>query len=141
MSQQVTINNFFKGRVSIPTIIDFVEKKLLEQGKRSIGEYGNCLYRGEDNCKCGVGHLIPDSRYNPKFDQGIVGAGTLIREFRDELGVVVPETHDKDFVRKVYFLQELQRAHDDCGLTSSTFAEQLQPRMDELRREFVDNTK
>lgn len=40
---------------------------LRAQGRKSVsGE--DCLYRGPDGTKCGVGFLIPDDRYSPDLD-------------------------------------------------------------------------
>jgi hypothetical protein len=40
---------------------------LRAQGRKSVsGE--DCLYRGPDGAKCGIGFLIPDERYSPELD-------------------------------------------------------------------------
>ena len=31
--------------------------------------YTGCVYRSENGRKCAIGHLIPDDKYTPKFEQ------------------------------------------------------------------------
>lgn len=49
-------------------VFDKIITSLRKQGKKSEDENGVCLYRGEDNCKCAVGHLIPDDLYHPSME-------------------------------------------------------------------------
>lgn len=36
-----------------------------------------CRYRGDNGAKCAVGILIPDERYDPRFEGGTVAAGDV----------------------------------------------------------------
>lgn len=38
------------------------------QGKRSVDKWESCLYRGPDELKCAIGHLIPDRVYNEEME-------------------------------------------------------------------------
>lgn len=42
-------------------------KGVIKQGKQSE-KNGTCVYRGEGNLKCAVGHMIPDKMYNEKME-------------------------------------------------------------------------
>lgn len=79
MKNGIQTNNF---NISIPTtftpqrIFDFVVARLAEQGKAStVGEQRDgslkCVYRGDNNTKCAVGHLIPDELYQDLLKRGI----------------------------------------------------------------------
>ena len=68
--------------------------------KQSLGSRGHCQYRGEDGCKCAVGHLIPDERYNPSFE----GNGVTYTPISSAAGV--------EEVGGILFLREMQVAHD-----------------------------
>lgn len=35
-------------------------KAIIAQGRASVDDRDNCMYRGKDGCKCLAGHLIPD---------------------------------------------------------------------------------
>lgn len=73
---------------------------LRKQGVASMDEFGGCLYRGPNDCKCAVGHLIPD-------DVDLTGDnGSSARQLVAE-GVYEPlELLGLDF------LSDLQRVHD-----------------------------
>jgi hypothetical protein len=50
-------------------IFNVVKKHLLTQGKKSVDETGNCVYRHPDGVlKCAAGALIPDSVYKPEME-------------------------------------------------------------------------
>lgn len=48
-------------------IFDTVLTGLRAQGKASMGDEG-CMYRGEDDCKCAVGMIIPDADYRYEME-------------------------------------------------------------------------
>ncbi len=84
-------------------ILDFVAKKLGEQGVRSFGQ-GHCLYRGPGGTKCAVGHLIPDTLYDPGMERISISRileGTRFSQLR----------HMKSYR---IFIDTLQIAHDHC---------------------------
>lgn len=43
-------------------------KGIIKQGKQSTNGNGTCMYRGEGNLKCAVGHMIPDKMYSPNME-------------------------------------------------------------------------
>jgi hypothetical protein len=42
-------------------------RRTYEQGARSIGG-DMCMYRGENGLKCAFGQIIPDDRYDPRWE-------------------------------------------------------------------------
>lgn len=109
---------------------NLVVSALLAQGRPSvgvepIGGFNRCRYRGDDGCKCAVGHLIPDDKYDPAME-----GGAMVREV-DELGdggsthchaakllwdvVVAQGGHDPELCA------DLQDAHDGGSRTNDTF--------------------
>ena len=55
--------------------VRFVRDALLKQGQKSINEERSredgetlCMYRGDNGCKCAIGHLIPDENYKPSLE-------------------------------------------------------------------------
>lgn len=53
---------------TIQEIFNQVYLGIIKQGKPSVDKDGYCVYRGEDNCKCAVGFLIPDDEYDPEME-------------------------------------------------------------------------
>ena len=72
--------------------------------KQSLDGRGYCRYRGEDGCKCAVGHLIPDERYNSSFE----GSGVTYTPISSAAGV--------EDIDDINFLREMQIAHDQNDL-------------------------
>lgn len=72
-----------------------------------------CRYRGNNGMKCAIGHLIPDDKYKPEFDEteaAFFSFSSLI-----DLGVIyspkgTPLTYSYDLY---FFLESLQWCHDD----------------------------
>ena len=85
-------------------IIDFVEAKLTEQGCQSKNEKGECLYRGPNNTKCGIGHIISDEKYREDM------------EGRDIIGLIIkdlfPETKHKSLLRDIQMIHDSEPASD-----------------------------
>lgn len=87
-------------------IFDTVATHLFTQGRRSMHN-GICVYRGENNLKCAVGILIPDSVYTPWMDSKSpygLDVYSLIRKFHKELPVW--------FGQNKALLLDLQEVHD-----------------------------
>lgn len=89
-------------------IFDKVYTHLEQQGGASALETGACLYRSEDGKMCAVGCLIPDDKYDPKFE------GEPVDELIYAPDGWKPEwfTGDKHSDDIVSFLWKLQEAHD-----------------------------
>ena len=76
---------------------------LLRQGQPSFkltddGRYRRCKYRGRDGCKCAIGFLIPDDKYNLDCEDKLVQELDL-----QHYGLKGPS---------LALLYRLQRAHD-----------------------------
>jgi hypothetical protein len=114
MSTQITLTNFMKGRVKASTVLDHIEKKLIEQGCQSKNAHGNCTYRGENGTKCGIGHIIPDSSYvtamdDPDGEDNSVAG--IIEKFNKRLnldGVTIEN-------EKLSMLADIQNLHDGAN--------------------------
>jgi len=76
-------------------------KMLREQGKYSISETRQCLYRGPGGTKCLIGFHIPDEVYKPSFEHGSLSSIMEKIEVRAPLeakyGPIEPE--DMKFLR------------------------------------------
>lgn len=77
---------------------------IVAQGKLAKIDGGECLYRSPDGCKCGVGHLIPDDRYN----KDIEGTGVENIDVWAYLDPALGPHPDRTFLR------DLQFAHDSA---------------------------
>lgn len=89
-------------------IFDRAVGGILKQGRASItidiNDRPQCMYRGYNDTKCAVGHLIPDDIYDPKMEIGIVvlcGENLKIRELFKDVNINM--------------LRALQRAHDNSN--------------------------
>jgi hypothetical protein len=107
---------------------DKVVKALRLQGKPSFDpETFSCLYRGPDNTKCAAGHLIPNDKYRPEFEEGSV--------HREDIKYVI-ETEGYNLTLVV----DLQLCHDmsatDTYHTNDSFMEKLERRLKKTAREF-----
>ena len=131
MSQQITITNFLKGRVKRSTVLDYIEAKLLEQGQQSF--YGKaCCYRGPHGLKCGIGHIIPDSKYRKRFDDNDYNdtdIKTLLINWRKLLAGT-----DKVNVDDVCFLVSIQNAHDNARTSGKGFKDDIRKSFANIRR-------
>lgn len=85
-------------------IFDTVAVHLFKQGKQSIGEFGNCAYKGENGSMCAVGCLIQDY-YEPKMDCMIeTDIETVYHRFKEKLPKWVGDN--------LKLLNYLQMVHD-----------------------------
>ncbi len=96
-----------KGRkVTAQEIFDVAVTGVIRQGGPSVREdSGVCLYRSPYGRSCGVGQVIPDSRFKPYWEDRTV----------EELG------RRADFPAALHshvgLLRDIQRAHDDSVLS------------------------
>src|SRR3546814_798412 len=77
---------------------------IVAQGQLAKNEDDDCLYRGPNNTKCGVGHLIPDNLYREGIERLDVAQIDLDALIDPALGT----PPDKDF------LVALQCSHDNA---------------------------
>lgn len=91
---------------------------IVAQGGPAVNVDGNCAYRVKDRSgaerRCGLGHLIPDSAYNPSMEGK--GPEIMLRFAREadptfmrELDVETATLHSSTQM----FLDTLQTAHDE----------------------------
>jgi hypothetical protein len=66
-----------------------------------------CCYRGPDGLKCAAGHLIPDEKYERKFE--FFNIRNLLEKDPLLLGFEIPANSRNDIVS---FLTRMQSAHD-----------------------------
>ena len=50
-------------------MFDHICQCLAIQERRSVNDYGMCMYRGDEGRKCAIGHCIPDEEYQPIFER------------------------------------------------------------------------
>ena len=82
-------------------IFDKVAKHLLTQGVRSVdGANGRCMYRGTNGTKCAAGCLIPDDKYDNRFE----------RKAWSSIADKFPE-----LIEHEHLIQQLQIVHDSCA--------------------------
>lgn len=83
-------------------------KALDEQGVRSIGpDNRGCLYRGPDDNKCFIGHIIPDEEYDVEMED------LCVADLIDTFGNVVKGFEGQENLK---LLDHLQVHHDLEGL-------------------------
>lgn len=98
---------------SFQQIFDFVVSNLLKQNAKSVMpvvdiDYSpSCSYRGEDGKKCAAGFLIPDDKYEPRFEHQSVCSTPVIRAIIEDF-----DRHNKNHSRKQEFIRQMQSIHD-----------------------------
>ena len=102
-----------------------VEKHLLAMKTRSmVDDNGHCAYRGDGGAMCAVGVLIPDDRYNEKFDALFMPVSSVLSAIPELDGI--PEPVKKAIAN---WLASIQHIHDHydrwkaSGLTDAAKAE------------------
>jgi len=92
---------------SLQEIFDYTTRKIIEQGGPSVDAERHCLYREKRNGrKCAMGWLIPDSKYQKKFE----GLNAV-----EVIGQIGDLKYDKS---RIAFIRELQMAHDRATVNS-----------------------
>jgi hypothetical protein len=94
-------------------IFDTVAKHLLKQMEQSLTHRLNgkiilstqCAYRGDSGCKCAIGCLIPDDRYDPSLEGNDVVRG-LVRQLLIDIGI------DMTNFSIASLIIDLQHTHD-----------------------------
>ena len=86
-------------------IFDIAVNGVLKQNCQS--RIGNrCVYRGRNNTKCAVGHIILDKDYNPDMDS------TTIKNTSAE-AIIRNTTELHDLVLHIDLIKDLQYWHDN----------------------------
>lgn len=83
-------------------IFEKVCRHLATQNARSVGDSGDCAYRGENGTMCAVGCLISDECYNESLE-GYTVCRSDVNEALYRSGVEL----DEDIYRTLEALQEL----------------------------------
>ena len=111
----ITIQNIHQA--SLQEILDFVNARIITQGKGSIKSSsigGSCRYR-EGELKCAVGHLIPDSKYRDVFHLESETSTTLFKILKRQGGYPAIDWVLKNENEKIELLSRLQSAHDNAA--------------------------
>ena len=102
------------GMLSKQEIFNKVRDHLLVQDGPSVGPKGQCMYRGVDGSMCAVGCLLKDDPIIEEMEGKTITEifYPWFRRFFLENGI---DLEDKD---TLYFLEDLQGAHDDAAILS-----------------------
>ena len=100
-------------------VLNDVVAKMFEQKRQSVKDADDgqfCVYRSEDGYRCAIGLLIPDEKYNPKFDseknKNELGLEVVVwnpMKLLTEIGLIAEGAQVESF-----FLDDLQTCHDAC---------------------------
>lgn len=91
-------------------IFDRVVSALREQGEPCVNEHRNCVYRNSDGLKCAAGHLIPDDKYDPSFENTAVGSFSDNNEYNKVTQLFFDMDYNNDNIELV---SQLQSIHDE----------------------------
>lgn len=123
-----TVLGFMNRKFTYQETIDYIEQKLHEQGKTSFnGSAEMCTYRGEDDTRCGIGHIIPDNQYTSSIEwKGI-----------DDAIVCLTDVEYDPLNPRLQFLVAIQSAHDNTGhdLRGAAFHSSLHKNFSVLREQ------
>lgn len=78
-----------------------------------------CAYRGQGEylgCRCNVGFLIPDDRYDPKIEGNDLGRAGIFELTTAYEKAVARGFDTEDRQEIAFFLVSLQHAHDMAGM-------------------------
>jgi len=99
--------------LTMQEIFDKSVKGVIAQGKPAVANDAQCAYRTPDGCKCAVGQLIPDDKYDPSWDAPY--EPTLIDESTPQgeaLRAALGGLNNDELA----LLSDLQAAHDNGSL-------------------------
>lgn len=88
--------------LTLQETFDFVANHLYDQGKPAILSHGGIIYcrlRAPDGCKCALGCLIPDDRYEPRMEAET--ATYLITNWPEIFG-----SYDKSLITHLQFVHD-----------------------------------
>ncbi len=74
---------------------------------------GQCMYRGQDDCKCFAGQLVPDALYDPRAEGGNVRRDCTYGYAPSERAIAMLEASGVR-LEDWEFLREGQLAHDNA---------------------------
>jgi len=88
-------------------IFDTAVAGIRKQGKRSVNDFGRCVYRSLNDCKCAVGHLIPDDKYVSYIENLPATRPSVLQRIDKKF-----DMSDAPTLNEKTFFQELQQCHD-----------------------------
>lgn len=88
-------------------MFSYAVKKTIFQGKKSRNTEGLCLYRGPDDLKCSVGHLLTDEEADKIGNISALDLKVMVNESLEKSEVMPMRLHPH-----LDLLIELQKAHD-----------------------------
>jgi hypothetical protein len=96
-------------------MFDEVTRHLIRQGRPSLGvPYENfaprCRYRGDDGCRCSIGCLIPDDKYEERFENVAIDVDLRTGRRSEESRAICAAAGISD--EDTLFAKRLQRIHD-----------------------------
>ena len=147
MASNITITRFLNGQIGYKAVIDHIESKVVEQGCKSLnGMTGMCAYRGANGTKCGIGFIIPDSRYKKRFDDDSVSAGPIRNVISYEqntksLGIdtAISKLGSVEWTYRVNFLNDIQLAHDKA--LNNGFVDNFKNKMAIVRFKYINELR
>lgn len=108
-----TIHTFMKGKSSMEDIYTTVYDAMIKQGKPSIigGDSApGCAYRGDNNCKCGIGHIIPNKDMKKVLEMHNRYNVMPVDSILNQLNYTFNDADDN-----VIFLLNIQGCHDNAA--------------------------
>lgn len=86
-------------------IFNRIAEHLRTQGRPSLSEENDCLYRGPNGLRCAIGAIIPDYKYRRSFEDRTINT-LILRHFprwkkHEDLLSDLQELHDKADIRTV----------------------------------------
>lgn len=80
---------------------------IISQGGPSMDVLGCCRYRGDNGCKCIIGHLIDDSAYRSAIECKLI-ADSCVKNALTDSGL-------KFGLGDIRFLERMQMIHDNAA--------------------------
>lgn len=115
--------------------------KTIEQEEQSVNDAGGCMYKGNNNTCCVIGHMIPDSRYVREMDHPVDSSDTGIMRNIPVQEVLGFNKEELEISRS------LQRCHDSASVIkfTKTFIQKIESyikdeRLPEWIGEYSSNT-
>jgi len=95
-------------------VLEATTMAIVTQGGPSFGPGTRCVYHSADGRKCAIGHLIADEFYDETLEGEPVIDGTIAEIVSRSLGVEIG-------MDDIWFLDELQRTHDNASQRRNNF--------------------
>lgn len=93
-------------------VFEQVAKHLLTQYQRSINEFGYCMYRGQNGCKCAAGCLIADDEYMEYFEDKTWNTLVVKNDFPSNHKEIIRDLQD---IHDCFIVQEWKEELKDLG--------------------------